>query len=103
MGKIKDINSIPTWETKCFGVEIEFVHKPENSRLSNRDIALEIRRKACHLIQEYNDIKNTEITPVKIYGESYNHATQDYWKIVGDATAQPTQRQTLDGYLVDMN
>ena len=98
MGKIKDINSIPTWETKCFGVEIEFVHKPENSRLSNRDIAWEIRRKACHLIQEYNDTKNTEITPVKIVGESYNHTTQDYWKVTSDATAQPTSRQQQEGY-----
>ena len=40
MGKIKDINSIPTWQSKSFGVEIEFIHKPEGQhRLSNRAIA----------------------------------------------------------------
>ena len=46
MGKIKDINQIPTWESRAFGIEIEFVHKPEGLPLSRPNLASKIADKA---------------------------------------------------------
>ena len=105
MGKIKNINSIPTWESKAFGVEIEFVHKPEGSiRMSNRGIAQAIRQRANQHINVYNSLNSpagvpeVQLPEVTIYGESYNHNTQNYWKVVSDCTAKPTRRQKREGY-----
>ena len=97
MGKIKDINSIPTWESKSFGVEIEFVHKPEASALSHRQMAQAIQDKA----NEYmiNSGYGMALPSITILGEVYNHNVQDYWKVVSDCTAKPTRRQRREGYI----
>ena len=100
MGKIKNINSIPTWESRAFGVEIEFVYKPQSGHSAMRPaLARNIQSYANLHIQGYNVENNNSISQVEIRGEHYNHNTQTYWKLVTDSTANPTTRQSREGYI----
>lgn len=51
---------------RTFGVEVEFI-----SKISQTEVA---------------DVLNRKFRSINIKGESYNHTTQEYWKVITDAS-----------------
>ena len=108
MGKIKDTSKLQSFNSRAFGVEIEFV-APRNIVGDNNGAYQGARVDAARAIQnKANEILNANIVvgdpnncedAVEIVAEGYNHETREHWKIVNDGTARPTQRQIRNGLI----
>lgn len=100
MGKLKDTSKLQSFNSRAFGVEIEFVVPGSLTNgqsgyihSAQRTVAIAIAEKANeYLIASCADT-------IIINAEGYNHTTSENWKIVYDSTANPTVAQRRDGYV----
>ena len=100
MGKIKDTSKLQGFNSRAFGIEIEFIVPGSLTNGADgysRDAQNRVARAISDLANEY--FTGEAVDTITIKAEGYNHTTSVDWKIVYDSTVHPTVAQRRNGYV----